>query len=279
MTSYYSFSLLKRALIQWWRDDPFTQSAAVAFFTIFSFPALMILYFSLASFFMEEWQFQHQVYAFFDDKFGENSAENLRNVIEKTAPEKRQSWAFVVAVTTLLYAALRLFIQLQKALNYVWRVDEAHRPNIRMLFGRRLMSFAVMIGGSFALAASFILTSTISSLTGWFMEHLPAGFAYVFHAVNIVFSVLIIGGMFTVILKKLPDVSIKWREAWPGGLFAACLFMIGEYALGHYFALVQPTSAYGVSGSVILLMIWVSYSCAVLLLGAQYIRQIYQQAQ
>jgi membrane protein len=75
-------------------------------------------------------------------------------------------------------------------------------------------------------------------------------------------------------LKKLPDAEVSWRNALYGGFLSAILFIIGEYALGIYFGLARPSSAYGVTGSIILLMLWVSYSAAILLLGAEFSKEL-----
>ena len=273
----YSFSILKHAVISWWRNDPFTQSAAVAYYTIFSFPALVILYFALASFFLQESELQQQVFGALEGHFGKQATTTFQQIIEATAPEQTGFWPFALAGSILVYAALRLFMQLQKALNYIWRVDESRTTGFKTLIMRRVMSFAVMIGVLFVLASSLLLTSLISTLTAWLLQQLPDTFVYLTHGIHLMLSLLIISTLFTVILKKLPDIELAWNDVFPGALLAALLFMLGEYLLGVYFGTARPASAYGVTGSIILLMIWVSYSCCILLLGAEYSKALHEQ--
>lgn len=115
-------------------------------------------------------------------------------------------------------------------------------------------------------------------MTAWLIRHLPDLFVFLAHGLNFCFSVFIISLLFAVILKKLPDIELTWKNVYPGALIAAVLFMLGEYLLGIYFSTVRPASAYGVTGSVILLMMWVSYSCAILLLGAEYSKVLRQKS-
>jgi hypothetical protein len=49
-----------------------------------------------------------------------------------------------------------------------------------------------------------------------------------------------------------------------------CLFVIGKFLLGLYFAEVNPTSAYGVASTIIFILLWVSYSCVIVFFGAQF---------
>jgi membrane protein len=46
--------------------------------------------------------------------------------------------------------------------------------------------------------------------------------------------------------------------------------VIGKYLLAIYFSEMQPGSTYGAAGSVILIILWVSYSCIILLFGAHF---------
>jgi membrane protein len=59
---------------------------------------------------------------------------------------------------------------------------------------------------------------------------------------------------------------------WVGALVTTILFVIAKYLLGLYFGKSEPGSAYGAAGSVILIMLWVSYSGLILLFGAEFTR-------
>ena len=48
------------------------------------------------------------------------------------------------------------------------------------------------------------------------------------------------------------------------------LFVVAKFALGLYFGTSNPASTYGAAGSIILIMLWVSYAGLILLFGAVY---------
>jgi len=70
--------------------------------------------------------------------------------------------------------------------------------------------------------------------------------------------------------KILPDAKIEWKHVWIGSFVTAFLFGIGKYALGLYFSQLSPGIGYGAAGSIILIMLWVTYSSAIVLFGAEF---------
>jgi membrane protein len=80
--------------------------------------------------------------------------------------------------------------------------------------------------------------------------------------------------LFASIYKFLPDAKISWRDVWVGALLTSVLFVIAKLALGLYFGKSDPGSTYGAAGSIILIMLWVSYAGLILLFGAEF-TQVY----
>ena len=89
---------------------------------------------------------------------------------------------------------------------------------------------------------------------------------------NFLISLAVITVLFTMILKILPDVQIKWRDVWLGGFITAVLFNLGKCLLGIYLGHSSVGSAYGAAGSLIVLMVWVYYSAQILFFGAEFTR-------
>jgi membrane protein len=79
--------------------------------------------------------------------------------------------------------------------------------------------------------------------------------------------------LFALMFKILPDVKIRWRDVWIGAMATTLLFILGKFGLGVYFGKVKPGSTYGAAGSVVLLMLWVSYSCMIVFFGAEFTKQ------
>src|SRR5690606_41625312 len=48
------------------------------------------------------------------------------------------------------------------------------------------------------------------------------------------------------------------------------LFLGGKYLIGFYFAKSDPASIYGAAGSLVLILLWVYYTCLILFFGAEF---------
>ncbi|MDB6111024.1 MAG: putative rane protein, partial [Pedosphaera sp.] len=76
--------------------------------------------------------------------------------------------------------------------------------------------------------------------------------------------------LFALIYKILPDVRIRWRDVLVGAVVTALLFTIGKLLLGLYLGKTSVGSAYGVAGSLVLILVWIYYSAQIFLFGAEF---------
>ena len=82
--------------------------------------------------------------------------------------------------------------------------------------------------------------------------------------------------LFALLYRVLPDVRLHWRDVMTGAFVTAVLFTIGQQLIGLYLGQSSVTSSYGAAGSVMVLLLWVYYSCQILLFGAEFTR-VYAQ--
>ena len=78
--------------------------------------------------------------------------------------------------------------------------------------------------------------------------------------------------LFALLYRVLPDVHLQWRDVMMGAFVTAVLFTLGQQLIGLYLGQSGVASGYGPAGSVMILLLWVYYSCQVLLLGAEFTR-------
>ena len=80
--------------------------------------------------------------------------------------------------------------------------------------------------------------------------------------------------VFTLLYRVLPKVTVSWRNALQGGLVAAVIWEVGRQLLAAFVIGQRYTSAYGVIGSLLAIMLWGYYSVAVVFVGAEFIQVI-----
>jgi membrane protein len=263
---------LKKAFMGWWSRDALSQSAAAAYCAIFSLPGFLIIVMSIAVMAFEKQHVETSILEHIRHILGPDAASTLKIVIENSQSQNRDIGPMVVGVGTLLFGATGLFVQLQKSLNAVWEVKVKKSAGFMTFLKHRITALGITISLGFLLMVSLLLTATVTTLSGWLAQHFSDHLVYFFYGLNFFLSLATITFLFALIYKVLPDIHLEWPDALRGGFLAAILFTAGEYGLNIYFKIAQPGSAFGATGSLILMLIWIFYSCMVLFFGAEFIR-------
>jgi membrane protein len=179
----------------------------------------------------------------------------------------------VLGIVTFFLGATGAFLELQTALNTIWRVKPKPGESfLRMLLMQRLVSFGLVVAIGFLLLTS-LLVSTALAAVHTYMGHAFPGAFVLWEALNVVVSLAVITLLFALVYKVLPDVKLAWGDVWVGALVTAGLFTIGKLLIGLYLGTTSIASTYGAAGSVIVILVWVYYSAQVVLLGAEFTRE------
>ena len=162
-------------------------------------------------------------------------------------------------------------MQFQKSLNTIWEVKvDASKSGIFSVFKERLFSFGLIIGIAFILITSLVVSALLLAFGSWVIKHFSESLVIVLQIVNFVASFCILALLFALMFKFLPDAKVKWRHVWLGSFVTALFFEIGKSGLGLYFGKADPGSGYGPAGSIILILLWVSYSSMIVFYGAEF---------
>ena len=140
-----------------------------------------------------------------------------------------------------------------------------------ILLVRRLISFAMVLTVGFLLLVSLVLTTTISSLVKFTNQYMAVS-PLVLQGIDLVVALAVITVLFAMVFKLLPDVELRWRDVWEGAFITALLFSVGRLGISFYLSHSSVASTYGAAGSLVALLIWVYYSCAILFFGAEVTR-------
>lgn len=134
----------------------------------------------------------------------------VESLLEGASRHRTGVFATVVGGVTFVVAATRAFLELQVALNTIWRVKPNPGANIKAFLTDRLRSFGLVV------AIGFLL------------------------------------------FRYLPDAS-------------------GQPFIGLYLGQSTIASSDGTAGSTMILLLWVYYSCQILLFGAEFTRVYVQR--
>jgi membrane protein len=247
-------------------------SAALAYYTIFSLPGLIIVVIWISVIFYGEKALEGNVYGQIAGLVGKDAALQIQQTIRNATLSYETGFATTIGIATLIFGATSIFGEIQDSINAIWKLKAKPKKGWVKLIVNRLLSFSLIITLGFLLLVSLIINAVmdafINKLTVIF-PHTEVIIAYVF---NVLLSFVITSFLFGLIFKVLPDAKIEWRHVRAGALTTALLFMIGKLAISYYLGHNRLTSAYGAAGSVIVILLWVYYSATILYFGAVFTR-------
>jgi membrane protein len=163
-----------------------------------------------------------------------------------------------------VFGATTVFAQLQASLNAILGVQASPSAALWTWLRRRLLSLGVVAAIGFVLIVSLVISALLALA-------LP-GQGAIWDTANQFVSVAILAFLFGLLFRYLPDARIPWWVAVGGGTATAMLFTLGKWAIGIYLARASVAGAYGAAGSLAILLLWVYYSAAIFLFGAELTR-------
>jgi membrane protein len=272
MTIKAFFKIAGSASTRWWGKDPFMQSAVIAYYAIFSMPGLLVIVISVGSLFFKRDVITGQLYTQISSIMGVETARQVQDMIITISQTNKSVLATIIGLITVLIGATGVFVELQKALNVIWEVKAKPRRAVFTLIRTRLFSFGLILSVGFLLLISLTITTIIAVMGNWVMNHWPNIVLIIFYVLNFIISFGVVMLLFALLFKILPDAKIQWKYLWWGSILTAFLFILGKSAIGFYLGKTNPGSAYGAAGSIVLILLWVSYSSMILFYGAEFTR-------
>jgi len=265
-----TWKLLRESFWEWTNENALEWGAALAYYTAFSIAPLLVVALSVAGVFYEGDSLSY-VHQHIGSLVGDGAATVLTSAIKSIRGSERGTFAATISLLLLLVGASSVFAELQTVLNRIWKVEPKPGRFWPDLFKYRLLSFAMVIGVSFILLVSLILSAVLAIITDYFSYLLP-GADILWQMVDIAASFSIITLLFALIFKVVPDVHVSWQDVWLGALITALLFVGGKTAIAYYLGRSGVESAYGAAGSLLMLLAWVYYSSQILFFGAEFTR-------
>jgi membrane protein len=263
--------------MNWWRitkkvwsefsdDDCPTMAAALAYYTVFSLPALLlIVLFVVGSVFgraAAEGQIQQRI----GSAVGSNVASMAQGMIRSAAQSATGgNIATVLGIAGLLYAATNVFAQLQTAMNRAWEVAP-QESGLKIMALKRFTSFLLIVGVAGLVLISLGAATAATGLAGAVGISFPGWLLYLLD-VGVSWFIFVL--MFGVLFKVLPDAQIDWRDVRIGAIVTATLFIMGKFLIGFYLSHSTAASAFGAAGALALLLLWAYYSAMIFLFGVE----------
>lgn len=264
------FALLKETFHNWNEHDPWRMSAVIAYYAIFSLPGLLIIIIKTVGYFFGDKEVSQELYSTISEQMGTEAASQMQTIVDQANSTEGLTFATVVGIGSLLFGATGVFYHVKQSLNTMWEVEVQPERAWLKLLKDRVFSFGMVLIIGFLMLMSLLVTSLINVFSDYLISFFPHYGAMFFRMVNLAVSLIIITILFALMFVVLPDAKVKWRDVWVGAFVTALLFVLGKTLIGYYFGYSAPGSAYGAAGSIIIILLWVSYTSLILFFGAEF---------
>ena len=242
----------------------------MAYNAIFALPGLLIIIIWTTSHFFGEEAVNGEVRRQLQGIMGYEGAKSIQDIITGALVDKENFWMKALGVATLVFGATSLFFQMQSSLNNLWDVEATPKKAWQKFILDRANSLGMILMIAFLLLISMVLSSLIGLANGLITKYFGVDTYLIIQVTNFLLGLGVVTVLFAMMFKILPDVEIKWKSVWIGALVTALLFNLGKMAMSFYFEISNPTSVFGAAGTVILLMMWINYSCQLIFFGAEF---------
>ena len=250
-------------------------AASLAFFSLLSlFPLVFLLLYGL-SFVVNQEVVGEQVLLSFLKGFLPSLGEHIAKELHRVSALETVRWAVFL---TFVWFGTLVFYELDYALNVVFESTWRRHPLIST--GIAVASLAAT---EFVLLLSYSATQIVNFLTGyaprlWGLDllALAAHDLFLTYTLPFVLAFLAVTGLYRLVPRRRP----QWREAMIGALTFSLLWIATKLLFVTYITYATVyAQLYGSLLEVILLLLWVYYSAALLLIGAEVSHHLQQRAQ
>ena len=191
------FPILKESILDFSDNKAFRMSAALAYYTVFSIAPMLIVIISLLDLFYGRNAIEGTIFQHIQGFIGADAALQIQQVIKNATISKDISWASVVGICALVFAATGVFAEIQDSINYIWRLKAKPKKGWLKLVLNRVLSFSMVVSIGFILLVSLIVNSVLDMVGQQLLKLFPEIAVYVAYAINLFITFITISFLFS----------------------------------------------------------------------------------
>ena len=256
--------VLHGAFFEWHEDKVPRMAAAIAFYAVFSLTPIVVIAFKIAERSFGTEVALREILAQAAFLIGHEGAAAIETLISNAQPRAATPLATGLGIAAMIFAATGVFTELKDSLNTIWEVQPKPGLGIVQMIIDRFFAFAMVLVIWFLMLISLVTSALMAAAV-----RAASPFVVGVQFLEALLSMTLITLLFALIYRVLPDVRVAWRHVWLGAFVTAGLFVIGKSLFGLYLGHTSLGSSYGAAGSLVIVILWVYYSCLILLFGAE----------
>jgi len=263
-----TISVARDAIGRFGSDRCTMMSASIGFYSALSVAPTLLIVLAVAGWVFGEDVARGRLFAQIHDIMGNEAAGAMQAIVEHAHLASGGGLAGMMSAVLLVVGASATFSSLSTALDVVFAAEpKKGAAGLALLVRARLVSFELVWGICFLLVVLLVLNAAVNSVGQMMFGH--SKLLIVAAVVQTVFRLVVLCAAFTALLRWLPNVPVQFRHAGAGAAVSAVLFTLGHSLFGLYLVHAGTVNLFRAAGSLAVLMIWLYFSAAVFLLGAE----------
>lgn len=165
--------MLLAAARAWWDDDALRLGASLAYYTLFAIGPVLLVATAIAGMVFGADAVRGEIVGQLDGLIGREGALAVQALLEGASQPQAGVFATVIGSVAFIIAATGAFLELQVALNTIWRVKPKPGTYLKGLIIDRLRSFGLVVAVGFLLLVSLVVTAALAALSEWISRRAP----------------------------------------------------------------------------------------------------------
>src|SRR5579875_150981 len=202
-----AYALFKEAGSAWMEDNAPSMSAALAFYTILSLAPVLIIAMAVAGLAFGHRAAEGEILQQLQSVVGEAGARAVQAMIQTAERPRLGIIASAIGIGTILIGATGVFVELQNALDKIWKVEPRSNSVWVGVIRERFFAFGLVLGAGALLIVSLILSAALEVATR-LMGHLHSGRLVLLEAVAATVLFGVIALLLGLIYKFVPGTKV-----------------------------------------------------------------------
>ncbi len=266
-------AILHKAVKEFLTDNCLHLSASISYYAFFCIFPLTLAFISVLGFISGSPQSETKVIQAIGD-FLPISSEFITSTIQEVVRARGTIGA--VATIGLLWGGSSIFNVIRKSLNTAWGVKKP-----RPFFTERVMEISMIFGAGLLLLLSIGITTMLSVVQRFNATVIGIEFlngATFWRVILMLVSIGLAFLTFLLLYKLVPNIRVRWSDAWGGALLAAVGFeLVKQIFVWYAIHFAHYNLIYGPVGTIIALLVW-SYISAVIVLFCAKLTSVYSRS-
>ena len=260
------FFILKTAALEWFAAKAPRWGASLSYYAVFSLAPTILIALYVAGLVVDTNTAQQRMFDEISSLLGKDAAGMIKTMVAASSEREGGVWGAILGIGTLLFGATVVMIELEAALDALWKT-QPRKTGIAALIKERILSLGLILSIGFLLVTSLMISTALSFFAER-MAHLFPGWVIIGQLIGLIVPFAVISVFFALVFKYLPNARVAWKDVWVGAVVTSLLFQVGRLAIGFYLGRAGLDSTFGGAGSLAVLLVWIYYSSQIVLFGA-----------